>query len=134
MIFEPNSDIKEIIKKSSLYRNISQESSELFRKEIKTYFDFLEDGQTEETQKGFLKSFLEHTYYHENYLIVGDDKRKDLAILGSYDKSARTNVFIETKSTISNEMVKRDDLRAKAFYETVLYYMNERKDDNNEHL
>ena len=132
MIFEPNSDIKEIIKKSSLYRNISQESSELFRKEIKTYFDFLEDGQTEETQKGFLKSFLEHTYYHENYLIVGDDKRKDLAILGSYDKSARTNVFIETKSTISNEMVKRDDLRAKAFYETVLYYMNERKDDNNE--
>ena len=97
MIFEPNSDIKEIIKKSSLYRNISQESSDLFRKEVKTYFDFLEDGQTEETQKGFLKTFLEHTFFKENYLILGDDKRKDLAILGSYDKSARTNVFIETK-------------------------------------
>ena len=132
MIFEPNSDIKEIIKKSSLYRNISQESSDLFRKEVKTYFDFLEDGQTEETQKGFLKTFLEHTFFKENYLILGDDKRKDLAILGSYDKSARTNVFIETKSTISNEMVKRDDLRAMAFYETVLYYMNERQDDNSE--
>ena len=132
MIFEPNSRIKEIVKKSSLYRNITQESTDLFKKEIKIYFDFLKDGQTEETQKGFLKTFLEHTYYHEDYLIIGDEKRKDLAILGDYSTSAKTNVFIETKSTISTEMVKQDDLQAKAFYETILYYMNERQGGNDE--
>ena len=132
MIFEPNSDIKAIVKKASLYRNISQDSIDLFKKEIKTYFDFLNDHQTEETQKGFLKTFLEHTYYKEKYLIVGDENRKDLAILGAYDTLAKTNVFIETKSTTSDEMIKKDDLRAKAFYETILYYMNERHDRNDE--
>ena len=132
MIFEPNTKIKEIVKKSSLYRPISHESSDLFKKEIKMYFEFLKDGQTEETQKGFLKSFLEHTYYHEDYLIIGDEKRKDLAILGDYSTSAKTNVFLETKSTTSTEMVKQDDLQAKAFYETILYYMNERQDGNDE--
>ena len=132
MIFEPNSDIKAIVKKASLYRNISQESGNLFKSEIKTYFGFLDDQQTEETQKGFLKTFLEHTYYKEKYLIVGDDNRKDLAILGAYEPTAQTNVFIETKSTTSNEMVMKNDLRAKAFYETILYYMNERHGRNNE--
>lgn len=132
MIFEPSSDIKAIVKRASLYRNISQDSVDLFKKEIKTYYDFLDDHQTEETQKGFLKTFLEHTYYKEKYLIVGDEKRKDLAILGAYDPLSRTNVFIETKSTTSDEMVRKDDLRAKAFYETILYYMNERHDRNDE--
>ena len=132
MIFEPNSDIKAIVKRASLYRNISQDSVDLFKKEIKTYYDFLNDHQTEETQKGFLKTFLEHTYYKEKYLIVGDENRKDLAILGGYDTLAKTNVFIETKSTTSDEMVKKDDLRAKAFYETILYYMNERHERNDE--
>lgn len=132
MIFEPNSDIKAIVKKASLYRNVSQESTDLFKKNIKEYFDFLKDNQTEETQKGFLKSFLEDTYYKNKYLIIGDNNRKDLAILGAYDISANTNVFIETKSTTSVEMVKRDDLRAKAFYESILYYMNERNDKNDE--
>ena len=132
MIFEPNSDIKAIVKKASLYRNVSQDSIDLFKKEIKTYFEFLNDHQTEETQKGFLKTFLEHTYYKEKYLIVGDENRKDLAILGAYDTLAKTNVFIETKSTTSDEMVKKDDLRAKAFYETILYYMNDRHNRNDE--
>lgn len=132
MFFEPSSDIKAIAKKASLYRKISQDSVDLFRKEIKTYFDFLDDHQTEETQKGFVKTFLEHTYYKENYLIVGDENRKDLAILGAYDTSAKTNVFIETKSTTSDEMVRKEDLRAKAFYETILYYMNERDNRNDE--
>ena len=132
MIFEPNSDINAIVKKASLYRNVSQDSTNLFKREIKTLFDFLDDHQTEETQKGFLKTFLEHTYYKDNYLIIGDENRKDLAILGGYDTSANTNVFIETKSTTSIEMVKKDDLRAKAFYESILYYMNERNGRNDE--
>lgn len=131
MIFEPNSKIKDIVKKSSLYRNISQESSNQFKKEITEFFGFLNDSQSEETQKGFLKTFLEHTYYHEDYLIIGDENRKDLAILGDYTTSTKTNVFIETKSTTSTEMVKRDDLQAKAFYETILYYMNERHQESN---
>lgn len=132
MIFEPNSDINAIVKRASLYRNVSQDSSDLFKREIKIFFDFLKDHQTEETQKGFLKTFLEHTYYKDKYLIVGDENRKDLAILGAYDTSANTNVFIETKSTTSTEMVKRDDLRAKAFYESILYYMDERNGRNDE--
>lgn len=42
----------------------------------------------------------------------------------------RRTFFIETKSTTSTEMVKRDDLQAKAFYETILYYMDERQRGN----
>lgn len=93
MKFEPNSKIKETVKKASLYRNITEDSSTLFKREIKTFFDFLNDSQTEETQKGFLKTFLEHTYYGEDYLIIGDENKKDLAILGDYSPMAKTNVF-----------------------------------------
>lgn len=48
--------------------------------------------------------------------------------------SGKCNVFIETKSTISDEMVKMDDLRAKGFYETIFYYMSERFSERGDKL
>lgn len=132
MIFKANNDIKEIIRKSMLFSKVSEENISLFKAKVKEFFDFLVDGQTEDTQRGFLHKFLDDTYYKEKYLIMDDKDRKDLSILGEYKPSANCNVFIETKSTISQDMVSENDLQNKAFYETILYYMDERSRHNDE--
>lgn len=132
MIFKANKDIKDIIRKSTLFSKVPEENISLFRTKVKDFFKFLEDGQTEDTQRGFLHTFLDETYYKDKYLIMDEQNRKDLSILGGYKPSEKCNVFIEAKSTVSQEMVSEDDLQNRAFYETILYYMEERAARNDE--
>ena len=132
MKFEPTIDVKDVVRKASLYKKISQDDIDEFRENVEEFFGFVKIGQEERTQAGFLKTFLVNTFYKDKYLIVEEEDKKDLSIKGAYDPNEKSYVFIETKKVDSTEMVKMDSLEAKAFYETVLYYMNERQKHNDE--
>ncbi len=126
-------DLKETIRQSTLHGKISEKGQKRFRENVKVLFDNLQDGQSEDTQRGFLKTFMEKTFFEGRNLIVDEINGKDLSVLNGMDINDSPCLFIETKSTNKHEeMVSADSLQAKGFYETVLYYMRERSRNNDE--
>ncbi len=132
MNFNPTTDIKEELRKASILRPIPEEDLDTFRREIYDFLSFCNDGDVEQKLAGFLKTMLENSFYKKNNLIVLEENRKDVAIKAEYNSEATNYVFIETKRLRSPEMVKVDNLNAKAFYETIYYYMNERAKGNDQ--
>ena len=130
MKFEPKTDIKEVVRNASLYNPIPDEEIDSFKTHIDDFLDLIKVGQGEQTQAGFLKTMLEKAFYEEKSLIVLEENKKDMSIKSEHSSDSDTYVFIETKKIDSNEMVCKDNLEAKAFYETIYYYMNERNDGN----
>ena len=132
MIFKPTNNIKEELRKASLFKTVPEEDVETFRDDLNDFLSFCKDKDVEQKLAGYLKTMLESSFYKKNHLIVLEENRKDMAIKGNYNSDAPNFVFIETKRIKSKEMVKEDDLNAKAFYETIYYYMNERDSGNDE--
>ena len=58
MKFEPTIDVKDVVRKASLYKKISQDDIDEFRENVEEFFGFVKIGQEERTQAGFLKTFL----------------------------------------------------------------------------
>ena len=132
MIFKPTTDIKEELRKASLLNPIPEDDMENFRKDLGNFLNFCKDKDEEQKLAGYLKTLLESSFYKKNHLIVLEENKKDMAIKGEYKDCSSNYVFIETKRIKSKEMVKKEDLNAKAFYETIYYYMNERDSGNDE--
>ncbi|PDW26746.1 restriction endonuclease [Helicobacter pylori] len=102
----------------------SKEQLEAF----KTAFDaFLETNpqENENHQNGAFNDLLKGVFKYK----VKPTKRIDSAILNDNDK---VEVIIEFKALKNpNEFIKKGDLNVKAFHESLLYYLTERKDGNN---
>ncbi|GAA7737572.1 class I SAM-dependent DNA methyltransferase [Helicobacter pylori] len=102
----------------------SKEQLEAF----KTAFDaFLETNQQENEnhQNDAFNDLLKGVFKYK----VKPTKRIDSAILNDNDK---VEVIIEFKALKNpNEFIKKGDLNVKAFHESLLYYLTERKNGNN---
>ncbi len=102
----------------------SKEQLEAF----KTAFDaFLETNQQENEnhQNDAFNDLLKDVFKYK----VKPTKRIDSAILNDNDK---VEVIIEFKALKNpNEFIKKGDLNVKAFHESLLYYLTERKEGNN---
>ncbi len=102
----------------------SKEQLEAF----KTAFDaFLETNQqeNEDHHKDAFNDLLKGVFKYK----VKPTKRIDSAILNDNDK---VEVIIEFKALKNpNEFIKKGDLNVKAFHESLLYYLTERKEGNN---
>ena len=143
MIFIPSTSIKKDIQKVSTKKSISEEEMKKFKDQICLFYKCIKESEkipsskdVEETQRGYLKTFLERCYYddHKN-LVIEEKENRDLSILGGMSPSDKCNILIETKSTTNTkEMVKEDDLRAKGFYESILYYMRLRRASGGDEL
>lgn len=132
MIFKPTTDIKDELRKASLLKPISDEDMSIFKSDLSDFMSFCKEDNVEQTLAGYLKTLLESSFYKKDHLIVLEENRKDMAIKSEYSSEAPNYVFIETKRIKSKDMVKVDDLNAKAFYETIYYYMRERAKGNDE--
>lgn len=97
MIFKPTSDIKEELRKASLFKPIPEETMDTFRGDLNDFLSFCKDKDVEQKLAGYLKTMLESSFYQKDYLIVLEENRKDMTIKGDYKSDAPNYVFIETK-------------------------------------
>lgn len=104
---------------------------ESFKKNLLVLLDGLDETESEEHNKNDLGNFLRNTFYQPGYYINTKD-RADLVIHNGSDSKSTPGVLVEVKKPGNkNEMVRKDDLKAKAFYELILYYLRERITNGN---
>jgi len=92
-----------------------------------------QNNESEEHIKAHLKSFLETTFYKENYINTKD--RIDLAIYLGKNAKSNIGVLMEAKR-LSNraEFPSPENLNKKAIQELLLYYLRERIDHKNNNI
>lgn len=124
-IFTPSQSIQ----KSYLRQPISLEELKSFRFSLKTLLNSLCDDDMEETNKGRVKTFFEHTLWTSKDYEINASGQTDLTIK---DKNIDKNVVLfEFKKIKSSEMITKDDIAKKAMFEIVLYYILEEHENKN---
>ena len=112
-------DIRDIFKVTYLQQKVSEDKFEEFQLFFEKFKKSIKDDETEEYNKNLITTFLNDTFYKENYQI-NTSGRVDLAI---YNEEI-PEVLIEVKSpTNKNEMITIDNLNKKGFQEIILYYL-----------
>jgi hypothetical protein len=104
---------------------------ELFKKNLISLLDGLDETESEEHNKNDLSDFLKNTFYHPRFYINTKD-RTDFVIHNGPDSKSFAGVLIEAKKHSNKaEMIRSDNLNAKAFHELILYYLRERITNHN---
>lgn len=123
------------IQKSYLRQPVEHDELEKFRSQLSILLKELNPMDIEETNKGRVKTFLEHTLWPSALYEINAAGRTDLTIK---DKNLERNVVLfEFKKVNSTEMVTKDDLVRKGMFELILYYIleeHENKNNNIKHL
>lgn len=123
------------IQKSYLRQPVEPVELEKFRSQLSILLKELNPTDIEETNKGRVKTFLEHTLWPSASYEINAVGRTDLTIK---DKGLERNVVLfEFKKVNSSEMVTKDDLVRKGMFELILYYIleeHENKNNNIKHL
>lgn len=123
------------IQKSYLRQPVAADELEKFRVQMEILLKELNSSDIEETNKGRVKTFLEHSLWPTELYEINASEKTDLTIK---DKNLECNVVLfEFKKVGSSEMVTKEDMAKKAMFELVLYYIleeHERKNTNIKNL
>src|SRR5450830_26539 len=104
---------------------------EIFKRNLISLIDGLDESESEEHNKNDLGDFLKNTFYHPKYYINTKD-RTDLVIHNGNDAKGFAGVLIEAKKPSNKtEMIRPDNMNTKAFHELILYYLRERITNHN---
>lgn len=115
------------------YLKLKPQRSEIdsFKANLIKLLDQVDHSESEEFNKNVLADFLKNTYYSPNYFI-NTSERIDLAIHNGKAGQDTVGVIIEVKRVANaSEMLRQDNINAKAMQELVLYYLRERITSNN---
>jgi len=124
-------NIHKSLNKAYLKVKPNRTQMETFKKNIINLFDKIKESESEEFHKNIISEFLKNTYYAPEYYI-NTKGRADLVIHTGKDASGPVGVLFETKKPGSkSEMPARGNLKSKAFYEIILYYLRERIKEKN---
>lgn len=82
----------------------------------------INDENTEETNKGYIRDFLRGLGFQQEGFKVNAEGRIDLAI----SRSNVNYVLLETKKLSSPDMISESNINRKALHELILYFMRER--------
>lgn len=118
-------------KPSYLKKNVDDECLNLFKDILLDFYKNVDTNRDkqEEYLKKIANDFLGHAFYNKNPYKINIQENIDSAIF----KNDKVQVILEFKKpSNSNEMIKIGDLNKKALHETVFYYLDERK--NNDEL
>ncbi len=119
------------LNKSYLKVKPTRSEIERFKQNLIGLLGGLDETESEEHNKNDLGDFLKNTFYQPGYYINTKD-RADLVIHNGADSKSSLSVLVEVKKPGNkNEMVRKNDLKAKAFYELILYYLRERITNGN---
>ena len=103
---------------------------ELFKTNLIKLLDGLDESESEEHVKNELSDFLKSTFFQKFY--INTKGRNDLVIHNGPDAKSFAGVLIEAKKPSNkSEMIRPDNLNAKAFHELILYYLRERITNHN---
>ena len=92
---------------------------ESFKRNLIKLLGQINEAESEEFHKNIISDFLKDTYYKDNHFI--------LVIHSGKDAKSPVGVIIEAKKPANkSEMLRTDNINAKAFQELVLYYLRER--------
>jgi len=108
----------------------SRSEIELFKINLIKMLDGLDESESEEHVKNDLSDFLKNTFFQKCY--INTKGRNDLVIHNGPDAKSLAGVLIEAKKPSNKtEMIRTDNLNAKAFQELILYYLRERITNHN---
>jgi len=98
---------------------------------LQTLLGKINDKESEEHHKNFVRDFLKDTFYKSDYEI-NTKGRQDLVIHTGKDASDKVGVILEAKKpTNKTDMITADNPNRKALHELILYFLHERIDENN---
>ena len=105
---------------------VEKQSFDIFKKQLQTFYEQIENIDTEEKLKGDLMDFLKQTFYGQDYK-VSPNGRIDCAIHLGKSIETPVGVIFEVKMpSNAAEMITRENLNKKALQEVLLYYLRER--------
>jgi len=106
--------------------NLKEENINLFKTHFKRLFERINENESEEHNKNIVSQFLRDTFYKNDYEI-NTAGRKDLVIHKGNTSQTPVSIIIEAKSpTNKTEMLSFEKPNAKAFHETIHYFLHER--------
>ena len=103
---------------------------EIFKRNLITLINQIDENEREEFHKNILTDFLKNTYYGADYLI-NIKASNDLVIYNGKDTKSNVGVILEAKKVNNNEMLKVNNLNTKALQQLVLYFLRERITNKN---
>jgi len=121
-IFKP----RKALNKAFLKVKAQRTEIELFKTNLISLLDTINEDETEEFHKNLVSKFLTDTYYGSTHFI-NTKGRNDLVIHNTNSASSTVGVIVEAKKpTNKAEMLKPENINTKAFHELVLYFLRER--------
>jgi hypothetical protein len=121
-LLKPRKTLNKAFLKVKIHRN----EIELFKSNLIGLLDSINEPESEEFHKNLVSDFLKKTWYGANHYI-NTKGRNDLVIHNTSNALGTVGVIIEAKKpTNKSEMVRTDNLNAKAFQELILYFLRER--------
>jgi adenine-specific DNA-methyltransferase len=125
--------LKKSINKSYLKVKPFREDFENFKSQLAKLLSLINEKESEEHNKNFIRDFLKNTFYSQKE--VNTKGKTDLAIHLDKTSSAKVGVIIEAKSPGNKpDMISSDNLNCKALHEVILYYLRERIDFKNDEI
>jgi len=117
--------LKKSINKAYLKVKPVREDFEKLKEELQKLLTLINDKESEEHNKNFVRDFLKNTFYSKKF--VNTKGRTDLAVHLEKSSKSSVGVIIETKSPANkSDMISEDNLNCKAMHEVILYYLKER--------
>ena len=122
---------KKALNKAFLKVKPNRNDIEKFKANLIKLLDQINEKESEEFHKNIISEFLKATYY-SNLHYINTKGRYDLVIHNGKDAASTVGVILETKSPKNtSEMISTTNLKAKAFHELILYYLQERHNNKN---
>ena len=115
-----------------LRERLELQDVETFRLAMKQMFERIREDESEEFNKNLVIEFLNKSLYRSGQYMVNTYQRTDLAIyaeMGTPDE--HPVVLFEFKGPSRPDMVSRNNLKKKALYELILYYIREEAQHHN---
>lgn len=119
---------RQSILKAYLREPISETELASFRTAMQTMLGRIDSSQHEEFNKNLVIDFFNQSLYKGNKYMVNTRDRADLAI---YSESGQPAVLFEFKGPGRPDMVSKENLKEKALYELILYYIREEEKYHN---
>ena len=117
--------------KAYLREPVAESDLAAFRNAMRNLLKRIEPAESEEFNKNLVAEFFNQSLYKGNKYMVNTRGRADLAI---YSESGQPVVLFEFKGPNEPGMVTKEDLKNKAFYQLILYYIREEVKNRNSEI
>ncbi len=112
---------------------VDRQDIERFKANLNALLKGLNPNETEEHLKNNVITFLNDTWYKDEFAI-NTKGRTDLVIHNDKTTGSTAGVLLEVKRLGNREMVSKENLNTKALQELVLYYLRERIEEENKDI